>query len=38
MPHSEADKKGNFNEKASITNTWAAATENHEIHDVYHTN
>lgn len=35
MPPSEADKKGHFNEKTSVTNAWAAATGNHEIHDAH---
>lgn len=38
MPHSEADKKGNCNQKASIMSTWAGVTENHEIYDAHQMN
>lgn len=38
MPHSVADRKGKFYEKASITNTWAAVTEKHQIHDTHQMN
>jgi len=37
-PHSVADRKGILYEKVSVTNTWTAVTEKHQIHDSHQMN